>query len=134
MDDVVLNKVAALERCLNMIREEGTKDWKSNFTYQDALLLNLERACQVCIDLSAHIVRKKALGLPKFSRELFDLLEASEIIDNSMAVEMKKMVGFRNLIVHEYGTLNLNIIESILNSKLNVFEEFGSLMIKKSNG
>ena len=45
-----------------------------------ALILNLERACQAIIDLAAHVVRRDKLGIPKFSRELFDLLFQNKII------------------------------------------------------
>ncbi|MEQ8469618.1 MAG: DUF86 domain-containing protein [Marinoscillum sp.] len=109
MDDVIQAKVATIEKCLRRIKEETTSDWRHNYTHQDALLLNLERACQETIDCAAHIVKKQHLGVPKVTREFFSL---------------RKMVGFRNLAVHDYAHLNLDILESIITKELEVFGDF----------
>lgn len=129
MSEVIQNKVATIEKCLLRIREEMTRDWKINFSHQDALLLNLERACQATIDVANHIIKTKKLGLPKQNRESFDILFQSGIINESLAEEMKKMVGFRNLAVHDYSSLNLTVIEKVLTEKLSKFEEFCETMI-----
>ncbi|MEQ8581738.1 MAG: DUF86 domain-containing protein [Marinoscillum sp.] len=132
MDDVIQAKVATIEKCLKRIQEEASHDWKNNFTHQDALLLNLERACQAAIDCALHIVRKKHLGLPKITREAFDLLNNAGIIDSPISENMKKMVGFRNLAVHDYATLNLDILEAILTRELTVFSSFCKTVINLS--
>ncbi|WP_421891399.1 type VII toxin-antitoxin system HepT family RNase toxin [Marinoscillum sp.] len=129
MDDVVQAKVATIEKCLKRIKEEALHDWKTDFTHQDALILNLERACQASIDCASHIVRKKQLGLPKITREVFELLGNAGIIDQKLSEEMKKMVGFRNLAVHDYAALNLDILEAILTNKLPVFSSFCKTVI-----
>lgn len=57
-DNVVLNKSAIIERCIKRILEEyqGCEDqFSTNYTKQDSIILNLERACQAAIDLAAHI-------------------------------------------------------------------------------
>lgn len=109
MENALLNKVAAIERCVKRIREEYVgkeTDWKSNLTVQDSILLNLQRACESSIDLANFIVKKRKLGIPQNSRDSFDLLAQNKIIDEAMCVKMKHMVGFRNLAIHEYQTLN----------------------------
>lgn len=130
MDDVIINKVAAIERCLSRIKEESEKDWKSSFTYQDALILNLERACQACIDLAAHVVRKEKLGIPKTTREVFGMLKDSSFVSEDMSTKLQRMVGFRNLAVHDYGNLNLEIVSSIVSNDLAVFRDFSKVMLK----
>ncbi len=52
MDDVLLNKAAIIERCLKRIAEEYTgheHELATNFTRQDAIVLNLQRACEAAI-------------------------------------------------------------------------------------
>jgi hypothetical protein len=61
-DDVVINKVASLERCINRIRavyDGKDANLYQNLTVQESILLNLQRACEVSIDLAMH-VREKA--------------------------------------------------------------------------
>lgn len=129
MSDVVLNKIQTIERCLRRIREEyeGAEDsFESNYTKQDSVILNLERASQATIDIATHIVKVKGLGLPNSSRELFDLLLENGFISESIAKQMKGMVGFRNIAVHDYQNLNLEIVVAIVEKHLGDFEGFVS--------
>lgn len=103
MEDAIFNKVAAIERCIKRIREEykGSKnDWKTNFTVQDSILLNLQRACETSIDIANFIVKKK-LGIPQNSRDAFDFLAQAKIVNESLQVKMKYMIGFRNVAIHD---------------------------------
>lgn len=136
MEDAILNKVAAIERCIRRIREEylDNKDtWRTNFTVQDSILLNLQRACETSIDIANFIVKKRKLGIPQNSRDAFDFLLQAKIINDSLQVKMKHMIGFRNVAIHEYQTLDLNIVESIIDSNLGDFEEFGKVVLRLEN-
>jgi uncharacterized protein YutE (UPF0331/DUF86 family) len=133
MEDVILNKVAFIERCLNRIREEVERNknsWKGNFTIQDSILLNLQRACEASIDLANHVIKTRKLGIPQTSRDSFDLLLEAALIDPSLATKMKHMVGFRNIAAHEYQTLNLDVIESIIKNHLSDFQTFTAIILK----
>ena len=57
MDEVLLNKAGIIERCLRRIEEEYAGDAArlENFTRQDAMVLNPERACQAAIDMTMHL-------------------------------------------------------------------------------
>ncbi|CAA6808678.1 MAG: Unknown protein [uncultured Sulfurovum sp.] len=55
MPDVVLNKIQTIERCLKRIREEYIgfeESFEENYTKQDSVILNLERASQASIDIA----------------------------------------------------------------------------------
>jgi len=136
MEDAIFNKVAAIERCIKRIREEykGSKnDWKTNFTVQDSILLNLQRACETSIDIANFIVKKKKLGIPQNSRDAFDFLAQANLVNESLQVKMKHMIGFRNVAIHEYQTLDLNIVESIIENNLGDFEEFAKAVLRLEN-
>jgi len=73
MDEVLLGKAAIIERCLRRIDEEyrGHEDeLATNFTRQDSILLNLQRACEASIDAAMHLVRLHRLGIPTASLAL----------------------------------------------------------------
>ena len=127
MPDVVLNKIQTIERCLKRIREEyvGSEDvFEENHTKQDSVILNLERASQASIDIATHIIKTKRLGLPNTSRELFDMLLDAKIITNDTCRQMQGMVGFRNIAVHDYQNLNIEIVVAIAEKHLGDFEGF----------
>jgi len=103
-DDIIINKIETIKRCLSRINEEYVSfenELENNFTKQDSIILNLERAAQASIDLSTHIIRVRNLCIPKTSRDVFSLLKASNIIRTVTSEQMKKMVGFRNIAVHD---------------------------------
>lgn len=116
-DDVLLNKAVIIERCIRRILEEHAScPTLDNFTHLDALLLNLERACQAAIDMAMHVVAGEHLGVPQGSAQAFDLLQRSGRIDEELAASLKAMVGFRDVTVHEYQKLNLDILRYILDT------------------
>ncbi len=125
--DIVLNKIATIEKCMHRIYEEykGYEDvFESNYTKQDSVILNLERMSQATIDIATHIIKSKKLGLPNSSRELFTLLRNSLIITEKSMENMQAMVGFRNIAVHDYQNLNIAIVISIIEVHLVDFEKF----------
>jgi uncharacterized protein YutE (UPF0331/DUF86 family) len=101
-----------------------------DYTKQDSIILNIQRACEACIDLAMHIVAQERLGLPQTSRDAFDMLESTSIIDKEIAKRLKAMVGFRNIAVHDYQTINLNILEQIVEKHLEDFTGFTKQILK----
>lgn len=125
-DDISRNKAEIVRRCLARIAEEYQGDPRrlDNFTVQDAITLNLLRACEAAIDLAMHHVAELRLGVPQTSRDAFTLLETARLITTGTADAMRNMVGFRNVAVHSYQSLQLPILESILAKHLPDFETF----------
>lgn len=88
------------------------------------VILNLQRAIQNSIDIAAHIVADEGLGIPQELRENFDLLSKKGIIKEELATKLRKMTGFRNIAVHEYETIEIDILKSILQHNLRDIEDF----------
>jgi len=129
-DNVVLNKVAQIERCIKRVREEFNDEFDTNFTQQDSVILNIQRACQASIDLGAYVIRKNKLGIPQSSSEVFDLLNQHKFIPEELTQNLVRMVGFRNIAIHEYDKINLQIVVAIVEKYLEDFLQFSELMIK----
>ena len=135
MDDVAVNKAATIERCFQRVQDEYAGDKANivqNLRRQDSIILNIQRACEASIDLAMHLVRKHRLGIPQQSREAFDLLVNAKIIDETLALHLKRMVGFRNVAVHDYQRLNLDIVQAIAERELEHLLEFARIGVKQS--
>lgn len=132
IDDVILNKTQIIKRCIKRINEvyANSPDNLENYIKQDSIILNLQRACEATIDLAMHIVAEKNLGLPQTSRQAFDLLYENNIIDQQTANRMKAMVGFRNIAVHDYQSVNLSILQKIIELHLDDFELFTKKLLQ----
>lgn len=135
MDDVLLGKAGIIERCLKRIEEEyvGHEDeLATNFTRQDALVLNLQRACEASIDAAMHLVRIHRLGIPTESRQAFEMLIKSGQLDGDLGRKLIAMIGFRNVAVHNYQELNLDILRGILADRLNDLRAFARLLLQQA--
>src|SRR6056297_3873978 len=96
-DNIILNKAAIIERSLNRILEEYAQNPElDNYTHIDAMVLNIERACQAAIDAAQHLIARDHLGVPQTSAEAFDLLYKNKILGPSTSKAMIGMTGFRN--------------------------------------
>ena len=124
--DVMLAKVTTIQRCLKRIKETTGLDPNSldNMDKQDIFILNLQRAVQAAIDLATHIVASEGFGLPDTIKDNFKLLKTSGIINEALTNKMESMVGFRNVAIHDYQTINKDIIKSILSNNLRDLEDF----------
>ena len=126
MDEVIINKTAVIEKCLERIREMYIgyeKEFDIDFMRQDAIILNLQRACEAAIDLGMFIVKIKKLGIPQSTRDVFEFLMEKKILPIELCQSLQAMVGFRNIAVHDYQKINLAIIHSILENRLIDFEQ-----------
>lgn len=136
MDDVLLNKAAIIERCLARIAEEYVGfevKLETNLTRQDAIVLNLQRACEASIDAAMHVVRSRALGVPQQSRDAFEMLHEHGLLDEVLCRRMQAMVGFRNVAVHDYRKLSMAILRSILDKQLGAFRQWSKCLIKQAS-
>jgi uncharacterized protein YutE (UPF0331/DUF86 family) len=132
-DDVILNKAASIEPCLHRIEEEyagNEQNLVGNQTKQDAIVLNLQRPCETAIDLAMYVVSQRKLSVPQDSRDAFALLQTASILPTDLATRMQRMVGFRNVAVHEYARLNLDVVRTIITKQLNDFRTFSSTIVK----
>jgi uncharacterized protein YutE (UPF0331/DUF86 family) len=125
-DDTLLNKTQIILRCLARVREEyaHTPANLEQPTRQDSIILNLQRACESAIDLAMHRVAQRNLGLPQTSRDAFTLLEKAGLLTAATARQMRSMVGFRNIAIHNYQEVQIEVLKQIIEHHLIDFETF----------
>lgn len=132
VDDVLINKAATIERCVARAREEYAADpagFATDFTRQDAAILNIQRACEAALDMGQHLIRREKLGVPQSTRDVFSLLARGGWIDVGLADGLKRMVGFRNIAVHDYVALQLPITVSIIEKHLDEFLQYSQTLL-----
>jgi uncharacterized protein YutE (UPF0331/DUF86 family) len=134
VDDVLFNKAAIIERCVIRAREEYAKDpttFATDFTRQDAAVLNIQRACEAALDVGQHLIRNKRLGVPQSARDVFALLAAGGLIEVQSAEKLKKMVGFRNIAVHQYQALLIPITIAVITHRLDDLLDFSRTILQR---
>ncbi|PXA03802.1 hypothetical protein DDZ13_10395 [Coraliomargarita sinensis] len=110
----MFNKGAVIERSLRRVLEIYRADPAlADQMHIDALTLNVERACQAAIDLAMHVVASKHLGMPQSQADAFRLLADSGEIDRKLSERMIGMCGFRNILIHQYQDLELDLLHKV---------------------
>ena len=133
-DDVIVNKAASIERCVARAREEYAADpatFSTNFSRQDAATLNIQRACEAALDIGHYLVRRERMGVPQSARDVFELLAQHQWIEPTLADNLKRMVAFRNIAVHDYQSLLLPILVNVIAEHLDEFLQFTKIILQR---
>ena len=131
--DLILAKAGAIEKYLNRIkikRETDLKTFLADIDRQESVLFNLQMAIQNCIDIAAHIVGDEGLGVPGSTNEMFYLLEEHGLLGPQLVEKMVKAVGFRNLVVHEYGKVDLEQVLDIAHKGVDDLQKYIASILK----
>jgi uncharacterized protein YutE (UPF0331/DUF86 family) len=137
MNNLVINKIQSIQRCVERARQEYQEDsdgFDTDYTTQDAAVLNVLRACEQAIDLANHLIQTHKMGIPTASAESFDLLQQKSVIDMALAKKLKQMVHFRNTVVHQYQYVDIEIVKTVIISGLDDLIQFGDRVLEFING
>ncbi len=132
--DLIIAKAGSVRSHLNRVFEKRNIDLDSflkDIDTQESILFNVQMAVQNCIDIAAHIISEKGLGVPGSTTEMFYVLGKNGYLDKDLTQKMVKAVGFRNLIVHEYGKIELEQVYEIAQNDINDLNEYLKAIIKK---
>ena len=137
MNEVLAQKVTSLQRCVARAREaraEAGADFRTSYNLQDAAILNVIRACDTAIDLANMLIRRRRLGIPSESRESFAILSREKTIPVDLGERLQKMVGFRNIAVHQYRDLDIDIVETVIARRLDDLLGFAQVILAQMDG
>ena len=115
--NLIIAKAGLVRKHIDRIRMKSGNDLESFIAdqdLQDIVSFNLHSAIQNCIDIAAHIISEKGLGVPGSVSEMFYTLEENGFLSSAMTEKMVKAVGMRNLLVHEYGKIDLKQVFKVI--------------------
>ncbi len=61
---------------------------------------------QDAIDLAAHLIAARGLGVPSSQRESFEILAGADLLNKETAAAMGQIAALRNRIAHSYGEVD----------------------------
>lgn len=123
----MLERLKLLEENINKLKE-----FKKRITLEDiqkdkykewALRYGFVETIQILIDIACHIVSKYNLGNPSTYSECIELLEKYEYLDKNITIKLIGMVGLRNILIHEYLTVEKSKLYDLLNN-INDIQDF----------
>lgn len=137
MDPEILKaKLESLSRCIGRIegrRPASPAELVADLDAQDIITVNLERAVQLCVDAGSHLLLGTDSPSPDSMAGVFITLGTIGILTESLAQRMAKAAGFRNIAVHQYHSIDWDIVYSIVTSHLGDFREFAAAVLAHIN-
>lgn len=122
-----MNKASKLDRHLGRIRQKrglSLDAFLNDIDCQESILFNVQMAIQNCVDIASHVVGDEELGVPGSTNDIFYLLEDNGYLSGDITEKMISAVGFRNLLVHEYGKFDLKQVYEIAHNEIENLQEF----------
>ncbi len=125
--DIVQNKLESLIRCVYRTETKtppSLESLETDLDIQDIIVVNLERAVQICVDIGSHLLSASKTSSPVTMADVFRDLSGNGIIPADLAGRLARSVGFRNIAVHQYQSINWSIVYSIITRQLDDFRQF----------
>ena len=121
----ILGKIAELDSYLGELKQVTPA------TFDVYQAIEKKRSCERLLQLSIESAIDDAKWLFQVSswdylqtKTLFSKLHAKKIISEAMAGTLREMKGFRNILIHEYATVDDEVVYSYAKMNINDFEEF----------
>lgn len=131
---VIENKISAVRKYLRILQryKNYSKDKiEDDIDIKGAVERYLYLAIQSTIDLAEAIIAYKDFRKPTTMTDAFYILNEERLIPQKLTKELVKMVGFRNIIAHDYEKLNYDIVFDVLKNKLKDIDVFIKTIIEK---
>lgn len=131
---VVDRKLEALHLALRRVRArrgETSEDLAGDADWQDVVVLNLSRAVQLCVDISAHLLLASGQPVPATMGEAIAGLARMGVVDEGLARQLRRAVGFRNIAVHNYEAMDWRLVHALAaDDHLRDFEAFAAAVLR----
>jgi uncharacterized protein YutE (UPF0331/DUF86 family) len=124
---VIENKLSSVKKYLSILGNftRYSKDnLENDLVIRGAVERYLYLVCQSSIDLAEAVISYKKLRKPTTMSESFYILGEEKLINEKLVQKMAKLVGFRNIMAHDYEKVDYNIVYDILHARLKEVEEF----------
>jgi len=113
MNNRVKDKTNEIEEFLEELENSLPKnfeEYKADYKLRAIGERYFEKITKAVIDLSFMIVKLKDLRQPEYEKEVFDILSNEKIISNKLKEKLKNAKGMRNIIAHEYGRIDNELV------------------------
>jgi len=126
-------KLAQIDTYLKQIGDFSRislNQYKMNWKTQRIVERTLHILIEACVDIANHIISDQEMRLPTGYADTFKVLMENKVIGKNLCETLEKMARFRNVVVHQYETIDHTIVVSILHRNLRDFQKYKKAIIK----
>ena len=89
-------------------------DRRSDPLWRRGVKYTFVTAIEACLDIAQHVCASEGWGPPADNADALRLLGDHGVITDALAVSMRRAVGFRNVLVHEYVRVDDAVVDARL--------------------
>jgi uncharacterized protein YutE (UPF0331/DUF86 family) len=119
--DLVLRRLTTLEAYLEQLgpyRSIDIESYRQDWRTQRIVERTLHLAIETCMDVADHVVADRRLRVPETGAESFEILTEANLLPRALGASLASMVGFRNILVHDYTRLDPAIVMRVLQTDM----------------
>ncbi|MBI2107904.1 DUF86 domain-containing protein [Candidatus Woesearchaeota archaeon] len=105
-------------RELESILPPGFEEYQSNLEKKAACERYVEKIVEAATDLAFLAIKNRKLRMPDDDIDAFNVLLDGKIIDDGLAARLKNAKGMRNIISHQYGNIDDEIVFEAIDKEL----------------
>lgn len=98
-----------LEELENSLPEDF-EEYKTDYKLRAIGERYFEKIIEGVVDLAFYIIKEKNLKQPEEDKQAFEILSKEKIISESLADKLKDAKGMRNILAHEYGRIDNELV------------------------
>lgn len=134
--EVLQKRINKAEQYLKYLRDIQEKYSHAEFEADPMIYGSVERflhlTIEALLDIGNHIISDQNLGQVEFYKNIPELLFDNGYINDQQKEIFLHIIGFRNILVHDYLDIDLNIVYSILENNLrdlhSILKEYAKLL------
>lgn len=127
MEGLIAEKLSRLKQYLGYLKtmkDISLEYFMSDFKARGASERYLQLAIESVIDIGNEVISTLQLRRPERYRDIPQILAEENIIPKEFAERIAQMIGFRNILIHDYAVINRSLEHEFLKKRLPDFEKF----------
>lgn len=121
------------QKKLNQLKKYSFSELSSNFERVDSAIYRLQTSIEALLDIARYIISDLGLRVPSTSAEVIEILLEEEFITPKHAKQYIQMVGFRNRVVHEYNSVDIEKLSELLQEDIEDLKKLFTALLEIVN-
>lgn len=126
-------KLRSMKKYVNFLsskRNVSREELEGNYELRSAIERNFQLAIESTLDIGEIIISVEGFEKPEDYKSVILILGKHDILPKDFAEEFALAAGFRNILVHMYEEVDINILYNYLHNRLDDFDTFAKYMVE----
>ncbi len=131
--DKIARKIRSMKKYVDFLKSYTsitTEQLEEDYELRSAIERNLQLAIESALDIGEHILAASSLRKPETYSEVLEILGEADILPEEFAARFSEAAKFRNILVHMYAEVDVEMLCDILHQNLLDFDEFAQYIAR----